>query len=900
MPVRLDSIDELSHSIRLRTPRLPVYRGLGGRIAELTIVAEGLATVADGDGSLILVEGGAGTGKTAVLRWAAQAARESGHIVFSVACSSYESVFELNLIEQLCDERVDSATTDLQTVCRDLYRFVVDAARRAPVLIVVDDLQWCDRSSLFCLAFLARRLGGHPVTILCSQLSGDDGIDLVLLDEMRRAHHTTSRIRLGPLPLSAVEEMIEDELGTVPASQRAAIAAWTGTNPFLLAEVLGTLRSGTTGEEGPTVVPPSVLAWFLGRLPRSVPACLPVARAVAVLGDHAAPALVADAASVSAAESAHAVQALHGLGLLRPGELLAFSQPVVRAAVLGSIPAEELAPLHQVVGEHLRRIGASSSAIVSYLVDSQAITHDVDVASLMDAVRDAQENMPVPDQPTLLRKALAAALPAEARCEVLHMLGRAELDLDARTAAAHLDEARRLTTDLRHRVAIAADQAHALHALGRDDRATALLRESADALLADGVGDDEQLAQLAIQLATVVANAPGVQALSGWSLMGAPDLAAPDAWRVIDPVRSPALMLSWHTAARVALAAGDPWGLLASCTSRLSAPGLGPVRQILVRSLRAEILLLLGRVTQAVAETTIVMDLIGHLDGAGQQVPVVAALPPLVDTLVESGEADRASQLLAATGHTGDLPSRWHHTALLASRGRVRHALGDPIGAVADLLECGRRMVTWAGRAPHPLPWRVHAVPVLVDIGETKFAQRLAAEELAEARRRGSQPRELGIALRMAGQAAGGEEGMRLRVEAVDTLEQSPAALELARALGLRGQELCRTGRSRAGREQLKRACAIAGEAGAVMLYDELTTCLREAGGRVRRRGYGVEALTASERQVARMAADGRTNREIAGILFITQRTVEMHLTQAYRKLGVAGRNGLSTALAGG
>jgi DNA-binding CsgD family transcriptional regulator len=61
---------------------------------------------------------------------------------------------------------------------------------------------------------------------------------------------------------------------------------------------------------------------------------------------------------------------------------------------------------------------------------------------------------------------------------------------------------------------------------------------------------------------------------------------------------------------------------------------------------------------------------------------------------------------------------------------------------------------------------------------------------------------------------------------------------------------------------------------------------------------HGVESLTASERRIAELAAEGQTNRDIAQVLFVTPKTVEVHLTNAYRKLGIRSRRELPSALA--
>ena len=89
-----------------------------------------------------------------------------------------------------------------------------------------------------------------------------------------------------------------------------------------------------------------------------------------------------------------------------------------------------------------------------------------------------------------------------------------------------------------------------------------------------------------------------------------------------------------------------------------------------------------------------------------------------------------------------------------------------------------------------------------------------------------------------------------------------------------------------------------AGVRGAASVADQARTELVAAGARPRRnRLTGPESLTASELRVARLAADGHTNREIAQALFVTRRTVEVHLTNAYRKLDIQSRDALPDAL---
>jgi DNA-binding CsgD family transcriptional regulator len=199
---------------------------------------------------------------------------------------------------------------------------------------------------------------------------------------------------------------------------------------------------------------------------------------------------------------------------------------------------------------------------------------------------------------------------------------------------------------------------------------------------------------------------------------------------------------------------------------------------------------------------------------------------------------------------------------------------------------------------PSFLPWRSEAAIAKLALDEAKDARRLADEELELARMFAS-PRGLGVALRAAGVVRGGRAGEALIREALETLEQADARLERARALTELGALVRRSNRRREARELLREALDIAHRAGAGPLATRAETELRATGARPRRvMLVGVQSLTASERRVAELAADGRTNREIAQSLFVTARTVEGHLTNVFRKLDLDSRDQLRGAIA--
>ena len=261
---------------------------------------------------------------------------------------------------------------------------------------------------------------------------------------------------------------------------------------------------------------------------------------------------------------------------------------------------------------------------------------------------------------------------------------------------------------------------------------------------------------------------------------------------------------------------------------------------------------------------------------------------------MEQGKLEEAAAALARVESFPDTPIVF---LLSESRARLRLLRGDLAGGVAELFAAGRRFQSVGGRNPAFLAWRSQAALALLQLGEEDEARRLAAEELELARTWGA-PRALGAALRAAGLIEGGKEGLTLLEEAVEVLADSPAKLEHAKARSELGAALRRANRRTEAREQLRRGLELATLCGAVPLAARAETELLATGARPRRISLtGVESLTPSERRVAQLAAEGPTNREIAQALFVTPRTVEVHLTSSYRKLGISSRSQLTAAL---
>jgi ATP/maltotriose-dependent transcriptional regulator MalT len=286
------------------------------------------------------------------------------------------------------------------------------------------------------------------------------------------------------------------------------------------------------------------------------------------------------------------------------------------------------------------------------------------------------------------------------------------------------------------------------------------------------------------------------------------------------------------------------------------------------------------------------------LQGATADYTKLPGLVVVIDSLADQGRADEGEALLVERGMDGELAPTLFSVLPLLARGRLRAAAGDHVRARADLVDALRHIELSRGLFPWAIDAWVALVPVLRALGEEDTARDVAEKALAAATSADSR-RRVGGALRVRGLVEDGNNGLDLLRRATETLATSPAALWRAQANVDLGAALRRNGQSGAARPILQEGMELAHRCGATPLADRAVTELRAAGGRPRRRaGIGSDALTASERRVAELAAGGVSNKEIAQSLFVTLRTVELHLSNAYSKLEIRSRHELAAALA--
>jgi DNA-binding CsgD family transcriptional regulator len=830
----------------------------------------------------------------------------------------------------------DGAGDRTHPTVHGLYWLVVNLSERAPLLLAIDDVHWADPPSLRFLLHLARRLDGLRVAIVLTIRTGEDAGQ----PELLRALALEARpppLRPQPLSEAATGSLVAASLGEeVGRTLSQACHEVTGGNPFLLTELVDELgrQPHTDDEIGPAAVrglaSQRIAASVLRRVAHVDTQAPAFAPALAVLGAQASLSQVAGLAGLGLGEARRLAGLLAGVGVIDPAAPVRFVHPLVRASVYQDIALDERDSLHRRAARLLAEEGADAESVAVHLLASDPAAEPRTVETLRAAGRAALARASPETAVRCLRRALDEPPAADERPAVLLELGTAEsLLVDATAASEHLQAARNALSGAEDRLAATRLLAGVLGMSQRADEAVAVFIQEMET----HAGVDPELAgQAAAHAVNFGRMGPAAwrrargaatqlrQRVAGGTEQDPAVLAAVAAEMVQagDPVEPTAELAE---RALAALPAAEGWGLsdwsghvatrtlvmadrfdlarrtLDAAIAGLSARG-DPLFAAAAYAYRADLLYRLGELARAEEDA-----LAGHTLSAehGWPVGIPALVCRRVYSLLERGDPAAAATLVVESGLAGPasvLPDTYTFNLLLDARGRLRLAQDRPGEAVDDLLECGRRQDALGEVNPALVAWRSGAALALLRLGERERAAQLADDELERARAFGA-PRALGVALRAAGLVEGGAAGLDLLADAVHTLERSPACLERARALVDWGSALRRAGRPRDARSQLTEGMDLAHRCGATALLDTAHRELVLAGARPRRFALtGVDALTPSELRVAEMAAEGMTNKDIAQALFVTLRTVEMHLSNAYRKLQIASRRELGRALA--
>ena len=925
------------------------------RERELETLRDGVDRACVGEGTLLLIEGPAGAGKTVLAREARGAAERARMMPLEARGSELEQPFAFGVVRQLLEPVIskDPGQDDLFAgaaapaarlfepgerrpldadagfeALHSLYWLVVNIADQAPVLVLVDDCQWADRDSLRFLAYLAQRIEGLPVTMLLTGRPPDAGGDEAgALWVQLASRPAAAALYPRPLSESAAVTLARERLGAGAAEEfcRACHTA-TGGNPLFLWELLRALAAAEVVPSAAAAsvvqdVGPAVVSRFvLHRLAALGPAATELARAVAVLGDDSEPPLAGRMSGLSQDDAREAADALVRADIFVPAERLGFVHPIVRAALYEDLAPGERQARHAAAAEALAREGTSAERVTAHLLLTPPTGDQHRVRTLRSAAAAAAHRGAPRAAAAYLRRALAESPAEQDRGEILADLGRYEVaTMQFEAAEEHLRAALASGATLATRADAASWMGRCAIVSGGRSAGSA-----ADALssLAGELwpADPERSLELGSELLIVAGSVPELRPGLAARLRGFRDLARgrPGFEAVARIVSAQEQLLHGGSAAA---ATDGVWAALADLpSSAQTTVGFSALftlvvgerhdlaalvmdaamerarreghatRQGIIHAMHAVSALAQGSLDDAQVEAETGLLLVEDQHFIAQLLVAVA-----MTVHIERGALDDAAGLARTGEEMGIAEERTYVTEFITARGRLRIAQGQLEEGVADLLWCSHRLADRA--ALWPSTWRAYAAPALASLGDKQQAAKLAGEQLAAARRVGA-PGGLGMSLRTAALAIGGDEGLALLREAVAVLEGSSARLELAHALADLGTELSRSGRRTEGRDAQRRAISLAGQCGAVALAESAMAGLHAGPGRrARLELTGPSALTAAERRVCRQVAGGQTNREVAQALFVTEKTVERHLSSAYQKLGIRSRFQLASAI---
>jgi DNA-binding CsgD family transcriptional regulator/tetratricopeptide (TPR) repeat protein len=937
---------------------LPPRLDLLERDAEVAAIGALISATRAG-GRLLAIEGPPGIGKTSLVAETKGKAEEAGVQVLSARGSELERAFAYGVVRQLfepflarlsAEERAEllagaaafatplfepdqlaaePAPDASLASLHGLYWLTANVAALQPLLIAVDDLHWCDLPSVRWLAYLLPRMEGLSLVIVVSLRPGELGEDPGLLGQIVSDPLATV-IRPAPLSTDATARLARETLSfDADDAFCAACHQETGGNPQLLRELLHEIASEGLAPTGANVPRLRELEARAGsravslRLSRLPPEARRLAQAVAILGDDVDPRHAAALADLAGETASEAASALARVDVLRPQPPFAFVHPLIRASVYEALTPVERDTGHAQAARVLADAGAEPERVAAHLLLVPAAADSAVVGVLREAANRAASRGASESSVAYLRRALAEPPPSAERADLLLELGSAETLVNGPAAVEHLQEALELIDEPADRARTAAllgRQLFFLHRVDESVRAfTRGIEELAEAeaelgrLLEVGLMNnaimEPRLYHLAVDRLERLRDEPADTTVGEKMLLAL--LAYHDARANLPAAEAVALARRALADNELLTAENGGVPFISACmvlamadldealeiydTALADAHQRGSVFALAAAKIfRAETHLYRGELAEAEVDGREALE---ACDAWGIDLAAGWLIGYLADVLLEQGKLDEAAAILARGGFAGDRATAHAHW-FLDSRARFRILRGDLRQGLEETLEAGRSFEAVGGRNPAFMAWRSRAALALLELGERDEARRLAGEEVELARTWGA-PRALGAALRAAGLVQGGEYGLTLLEEAVQVLRESPAKLEQAKACTELGAALRRANRRSQAREQLRQALELATICGAAPLAARAESELLATGARPRRIALrGLESLTPSERRVAEMAAKGPTNREIAQALFVTPKTVEVHLSSVYRKLGIRSRSQLPAALA--
>jgi DNA-binding CsgD family transcriptional regulator len=902
-------------------------RRLFGREREIAVLAQLLNTVREGHGAVLMVDGESGVGKTALLEYASRAAQDFR--VVRTAGVEGEMELDYAALQQLCSplleygDRLPDPQRDALDVAFGrsagqapnpffvglaVLGLLAEAAEQQPVLCVVDDAQWLDGASTRALALIARRLLAERVALIFATRSVSNGLARF------------PQLRVGPLGRRDARALLESVLpARLDESVLERIVAETGGSPLALLELpRGLSPAQLAGGFGLTAALPlsagieETFRRRLERLPRDARRLLLLA-AADPLGDAAL--LWRAAHQMGVGETAANV--VESAGLLTLNGAATFRHPLVRSAVYGSAEPSERREVHR----------ALANATDPQLDSDRRAWHRAQAASIPDEdVADDLERSAVQAQARGGYAAAAAFLQraVELSLEPSSRARRALAAAQAKFQAGGLDEAGGLlataesSTAVDHPVRgqVQRLRAEIAFASRRGSDATPRLLAVAQELERVDPGLARATYLEALAAATFVgrlARGVGAVGVSRAALAGPP----------MPPNAGPSDLLLHGLAVRFTegYTAGAP--LLKEALSAFQSEAVLPAEEARWLWFASQVALDLWDDASWTALSTRQLDLV-------RQTGEVSALPFVLSfrsgVYAYLGDLRTAAlleeELRAAIEATGIAAVPYGRLSIAALRGDVAEfselvrtvvgeaeARGEGLAlTVTEFLSgtlyngLGRYEDALAAVMPSerfytegPAIWTLtELIEAAVRLGQPERARR-AFERVEEATRAAGTDWALGIEARSRALLSDSDDAEELYKEAITRLGRTSIRVQLARTHLLYGEWLRRERRRVDARGELRTAYELFRDFGVDAYAERARLELEATGEHARKRTVDtLGQLTPQELQIARLAAEGHTNKEIATRLFISTSTVEYHLRKAFRKLGVTSRTQLA------
>jgi DNA-binding CsgD family transcriptional regulator len=913
-----------------------------GRDAELAALTDFLAGIPDG-ASVLLLEGEAGMGKTTLWRagvhdaetgelcvlWAEPAETEIG-LSFSGLGDLLDPVLEEALAPLAAGQRsvlaralvledVEGPAPDAHAAGVALLNVLRGLAAARNVLVAVDDVQWLDAASAGALAYAVRRLRDERVGVLLARRAG---LESPVVDDLGRSvRDRFVRLDVGPLDPGALHQVVHAHLGaSLPRPLLAEVHQASGGNPFYALEIVRTLtRSDTSVEAGrPLPVPDSLQDLVHGRL---LALSLESREFLTAAAAYAHPTIAITESASGVARDVGLTPAREARIVELHGEEVRFTHPLLAAGALETADPLRRAGIHSRLAELLEDPEARAWQLAACTSEPDNAVAQV----LEDAAGNARARG-APRPAALLLDRARELTPADRAGEAtrrgvdaayLHFESgdshRAETQLRELIAplTASPERARALWVLARIRTYEAPAEAVTLfrEVLNEADRDQEMLSVAHEGLASSLLWTMESLAEAVHHAETAFAFAVETddETLAGDALVS--QLLA-EGWLGLERARTTAeraLALQDATTDRrvmdqplVALVQYWSWiDELERARDALSEMLLS-ARDLGDESSRPYLLSLLAQVSCALAD----LEQAGQLaregkdtaDQSGQ--PLLAAYNLAVAALAcaQQGRADHARENVARALEIVPTGNGEVGVIAAAALGHLALALGRPSDVVAHLEPTVTFVRTEAIVEPGAIRFVVDQVEALVELGRRDEAVELLEWYEANARRL-ERSSALASCARCRGllAARGGDLDAALAAfeEALEWHAQVELPLDRGRTLLALGVTQRRLKRRREARATLEQALELFEEIGAELWAERTRAELKRISGRAATPG----ALTPAEERVAALVAEGKTNKEVAAALFLSDRTVEGHLARIFGKLGVRQRAEVAGAL---